>query len=475
MKLFDVLPDRFFNLLSGKNRIIYAEILLTLYEQYLASRFGIEYDVMRDLIEELLETRAELGVPFDIDEEMLTSNSDVGGIYRIQANAIIRRLQETKWIDIEMRESWSKYIVLPYYVARILSTFNDLCEARAVEYQRFAFMTYGLLTGEEAKIRPSMAIYEAHKATQQFVGELTLLANNIKHLSEQLKNKTSIQDVLDHHFDEYRPTIVEKSYHRLRTSDHVSRYRQQILNTLQKWLLDDQWFEQVIDDAMRNEAFPPYSREEANVSLRKTISEIIDHYNGLDEIFFEIDKRHNRYILASYNRARYFSQHGTGIDITITELLEHIGKNEAPHDVLSEIFSIQETRQISSKGLYTPRKPTVPFKPELHVVIPIPEELKQKLKDKQLIRMQNTITVEKTRDYVFWRMGIREEILIEELAPTNFEEFMYLAHIYLYGYQKNSQFTLIRSENDRILHIGPYHFIDHRIRRGSRKGVTHSV
>jgi len=320
-----------------------------------------------------------------------------------------------------------------------------------------------------------MAIYEAHKATQQFVDELTLLANNIKHHSEQLKNKNSIQDVLDHHFDEYRPAIVEKSYHRLRTSDHVSRYRQQILNILQQWILDDYWFGQIVDDAMRNEAFTYSSKAEADDSLRNVISEIMDLYNGLDEMFFEIDKRHNRYILASYNRARYFSQHGTGIDTTISELLEQIGKDEASYNILSEIFCLQEIRQVSGKSLYTLRKPPIPFRPEQHVVVPISEELKQKLKDKQLTRIQNTLTVDKTRQYVFSRMGDRDEIPIEELAPKNFEEFMYLAHIYLYGYQKNSQFILIRSENDRILHIGPYHFIDHRIRRVSRDRGLHSV
>jgi hypothetical protein len=190
--------------------------------------------------------------------------------------------------------------------------------------------------------------------------------------------------------------------------------------------------------------------------------------HGLDEIFFEIDKRHNRYILASYNRARYFSQHGIGVDATITDVLEYISKEEVPTDFISEAFPLQEIKQVSEKSLYTPRKPSVPFRPELHVIVPIPEELKRDLKNKQLLRLQNTITVEKTREYVFSRMGERNEILVEELAPQNFEEFLYLAYVYLYGYQKNSRFVLIRSENDRILHIGPYHFIDHRIRRSER-------
>lgn len=475
MQLFDVLPDRFFNVLTGKNKIIYAEVLLNLFEQYRASRFGIEYELMQDICEEILETRAEMGMSFEPDDESLIPNETEGNVYRIQANAILRRLQDTKWIDVETRESWARYIILPQYAGRLLATFSNLCEDRAVEYQRFAFMTYGLLTGEEAKIRPSMAIYEAHQVTQQFVDELTMLANNIKHHSEQLKNMNSIQDVLDHHFDEYRKAVVDKSYHRLKTSDHVSRYRQEILDTLQKWILDDNWFEHIIDDALRNEPSPHMSREAVGDSLRKAINDIMDLYRGLDDIFFEIDKRHNRYISASYNRARYFAQHGVGLDATITEILEQIGKNEIPEHMLSEIFSLQRVHQISEKSLYTPKKPPIPFKPAPHVVVPIPEELKRELKNKQLINLQNTITMDKTCEYVFFRMGDKNEISIEELAPTNFEEFLYLAHVYLYGYQKRSPFTLIRSKDDRILRIGPYFFVDHRIQRVSQKGGIQRV
>ncbi|MCK9907298.1 DUF5716 family protein, partial [Frankia sp. Cpl3] len=80
---------------------------------------------------------------------------------RAQANALIRKLASLKWSDVEVRDQFQQYIVLPHYTSRILAVLQELCEARAVEYQRFAFVAYQLLTGEEAKRRPCFAVREA--------------------------------------------------------------------------------------------------------------------------------------------------------------------------------------------------------------------------------------------------------------------------------------------------------------------------
>jgi hypothetical protein len=71
MKLFDVLPERFFSLFSGRNREIYAEAILELYEQYKYNRIGIDYDIMRDLLQELIEVKEESGVQFELEEDIV--------------------------------------------------------------------------------------------------------------------------------------------------------------------------------------------------------------------------------------------------------------------------------------------------------------------------------------------------------------------------------------------------------------------
>ena len=202
MELFDVLPERFFGLLAGKCRRIYAEAGLCLYEQYRLAQFGIEQEILRDKFQELIESWAEAGVAYE-DEDFSAKDADTEES-RAKANHMIRRMKEFGWLDYEQRENFKIFILLPHYSSRLWGLFANLCEGRAVEYQRFAFTTYQVLSGEAAKAQPSMAVLEAERLAEEFVEELRILLNNIKSKMEQVSAQTSLQDVLSHHFVEYR-------------------------------------------------------------------------------------------------------------------------------------------------------------------------------------------------------------------------------------------------------------------------------
>lgn len=473
MKLFEVIPDRFFSLLASRNRHMYAETVLLLYDEYQKNRFGIQYDVMRDLFEEMIEALAEQGVHYE-DEQgevpTLENQSDLN-LYRVQANALLRRLRDQQWILIEERENLRQYIVLPHYSSRVLAVLKELCEARTVEYQRFAFSTYQLLTGDEAKRRPLEALMAAEKMTSQFINELSLLINNMKHHMEQVVNKTSIQEVLDHHFDEYKTKIVERSYHRLKTSDHVARYRSKILDQVQKWLLDKELLRETIAEGMRSEQFA--SEEDAERNIRQALHKIEEVYRDLDEMFRQIDMRHNQYLRASFDRARYLTQHSQGIDQQLIELLEWTSKRIEKEETVPlppELFRILNLGHLTKESLLTPRTKRAPHRPEEHVVVPIPEELRQQLREENLKRMRNVITREKVRNYVMDRLGDREEMGVEELAPSTVEEFLYLTFTYLYGYDGMAGFRLVRGDSNRILQIGRYRFYDRQIIRTQNGG-----
>ena len=504
MKLFDVLPERFFSLLAGPNKHLYAEALLLLYEQSRNERFGIRVDVMRDLFQELIESYQALGWEGSLEEETKVdgfSDTPTGDVHqrmlsapgygqmqsasqmtleewsRAQASALIRRLDELGWIDLETRDQFQVYIVLPHYTSRTLALFKDLCQQRTVEYQRFAFVTYGILTGEEAKRRPSFAVREAREHTLQFEQELFTLYQNMKHHMEQVVRQETIQDVLDHHFDIYKTQIIDKSYHRLKTSDHVSRYRLQILETVQQWLLDKDRMEATIEDGLRNDFYQ--TREEAEEDIRAALYLIEETYRGLDELFYQIDLRHNQYLRASYDRARYLSQQHGGLDQQLARTIEWLARS---WDKLPEedgpwpaLFRLQQVETVTEGSLFTPRRKRRVHQPAVHVVQPIPEEWRKQLRRENVERLKQAITRKKVEQYVLSRLGEREEMELAELAPTNLEEFLLLTYTYLFGQDGDSAFQLKRSSVRQILQVGPYRFQNHRIvrnrnRRGGMKG-----
>ena len=178
MELFDVLPERFFGLLAGKCRRIYAEAGLCLYEQYRLAQFGIEQEILRDKFQELIESWAEAGVAYE--DDVFSEKDNAIEESRAKANHMIRRMKEFGWLDYEQRENFKIFILLPHYSSRLWGLFANLCEGRAVEYQRFAFTTYQVLSGDGAKVQPSMAVLEAERLAEEFVEELRILLNNIK-------------------------------------------------------------------------------------------------------------------------------------------------------------------------------------------------------------------------------------------------------------------------------------------------------
>jgi hypothetical protein len=488
MKLFEVFPERFFQLLIGQNKQLYAEAVLLVYEQSQRERFGIRYDVMRDLLQELIETQHEMGVNYNMDEEederiaeereqtIVTPQSSQITIEeeaRAQANFMLRRLESLQWIDIEIRDQFQRYIVLPHYSSRIMALLQELCEARAVEYQRFAFSTYQILSGEEAALRPCFAIREAVQITQQFRQELIALYNNMKHHMEQVVRKTSIQEVLDHHFDTYKSQIVDKSYHRLKTSDHVSRYRFQILQKVQDWLLDRDLMEETIADGLQSDFYR--SREEAEDDIRHALLTIEEIYAGLDEIFYQIDVRHNQYLRSSYDRARYLSQHQQGSSQQLAVLLEHLTKRASELDVdaaniSTRLFRLQHNEQIQEGSLFSPRQRRQPHQPEQHLTVDIPGELKRQLRQTNIERMRRSITREKVEQFVLSRLGDRKEMELRDLAPKTMEEFLLLTYVYLYGQDGSSGFRIRRNEERMIIQIGPYRFHNHAVVRAKGKG-----
>ncbi|OMF61565.1 hypothetical protein BK139_06925 [Paenibacillus sp. FSL R5-0490] len=466
MKLFDVLPDRFFSLFTGRNKEIYAEAILELYEQYKISRIGIDYGIMRDLLQELIEVKEESGVQFELEEDSSLDTNEMENMHRAKANALLRKLLSLKWIDVETRNNFKHYIILPHYSIRMLSVLHDLCQVRSIEYQSYALSTYQLLSNEGMEKQPSIAIIEAERITEQLLEELRLLINNMKNHMEQVISKQSLQEVLDHHFDVYMKKIVDKSYHRLKTSDHVARYRSKILETVQRWSLDPDLLNIAIEDAMNSELYN--NEDEAELKIRAALHFIEETYDSLDELYEQIDIRHHQYIKSSYDRARYLTQHNQGLDHQIATVLESYERTQDYwEELLGDIFRLHNVNQLSEKSLLTPRKKKAVHQAQQHIVVPISQEVKKKIRESNIKRLENAITKQKINAFVLERLGSRDEMGMSELAPKTVEGYIYLPYVYLYGYDQHSEYRLMRNKEQRILHIGEYRFDDRKVIRNS--------
>ncbi|QNH53892.1 hypothetical protein H1B31_08465 [Selenomonas timonae] len=446
MELFDVLPEHFFGLLAGKCRRIYAEAGLCLYERYRLAQFGIEQEILRDKFQELIESWAEAGVAYE-DEDF--SAKDAGAEEsRAKANHMIRRMKEFGWLDYEQRENFKIFILLPHYSSRLWGLFANLCEGRAVEYQRFAFTTYQVLSGEAAKAQPSMAVLEAERLAEEFVEELRILLNNIKSKMEQVSAQTSLQDVLSHHFVEYRADIVDRSYHRLKTSDHVSRYRIRILQEVQEIRQNKERLRALCDDAVRRQLAD--SVETAEYRMNASLQTIEEIYRGLDDMFAQIDRRHNQYVRASYERALYLQQAGSartesmiaGVLLAIAEAREEGSEVGG----LARLFRLQAMDMLLPSSRYVPRKKRILEPAAATPVRSIDEELRARVRRESAERVARGISRQKIEAWILDVLGQRGSMEIEELLTilreTAEPDLLQLLYVYLYGHDELAKYRL---------------------------------
>lgn len=459
MKLFEVVPERFFTLLTGTNKEVFAEAVLEIYNLYKINQIGIEYDVVRDTIQELIETREEAGFEVLEDEDVILGETE-DDIFRMKANALLRKLVSLKWIDVEERNHFTRFIVLPAYTIRMLSTLQELCEERIIEYQSFAFNAYQLLTNEGVKERPGLAIFQAAEVTEKLLEELRLLINNMKSHMEQIITMKSLQEVLDHHFDTYQTKIIDRSYHRLRTSDHVAKYKNEIIETVQEWQQNPDFFTLAVQDALKLDRYE--NEEEAESDVRTSLQFIEVTFSSLDDLYTQIDYRHHQYIKSSYDRARYLTQHDQGIQHQIARLLEAYSTDEDENlESVGTLFRLNKIELLAEESLFVPRKRRAPHEAPIHTTVTITDELRQQIAQENRERLEKAITKKTINTFVQHRLKGRTEMNISDLAPTTLEEYLYLPYVYLYGYDKKADYFLVPTETNAIVQIGEYQF-DHR-------------
>ena len=69
--------------------------------------------------------------------------------------------------------------------------------------------------------------------TDLLITGLKNLNSNIKHYIDELTRHRTVAEIMDALFNDYITNIVDKAYHRLLTSDNVSKFRPEIIERLE--------------------------------------------------------------------------------------------------------------------------------------------------------------------------------------------------------------------------------------------------
>lgn len=439
MNLFSKIPDRFFSILSSPLKEFYSDILFLIYDEYSISAMGIKREdcirIMTSYIEEV-ENEA-------LDSELAEDMGEVAQNPRDRASMVLRKLEDTGWVKIETFTDYTQYINLTDYAIKILDVLKKIRDGYEEEFQGYVFDTYNNLYSEGAEKHPDIILEKVYDSTYGLINNLKSLYSNIKTYTERVLDEKEISDILSDHFIDYKSEVIDKSYHRLRTSDNVSRYKVRILKKVGDWQRDNKFLERIAKGMVARERYK--DMDEARMDITKKLNFIQEGYRDMGRLMEEIDKRNAQYTRASLNQVRHALYSNKDTRGQLAEVLAwtsdyikngDVGLNDPMPEEIEDIHSIYSQGYLDDASLYKPRKST--RNPVFEVLEGF--EIDDALKDKKIVslreKMRNTLTRDRINAYVMDLLKDRDDIRTSEMSIESIEDYIRLIYVVAFSLSK---------------------------------------
>jgi len=344
MNLFKIVDERFFTPLTSKNKRIYVKALLLLHDQ-----FKLEWRIAKSDLSIMLtnELRSEYEF-YQFDEEEDQS-------YSAFSNLIMRKLEETKWIEYEYGEKdFQQYIIIPEYAISFIETIYEVINGKSVEYNTYVYSTYSSLKQAHGDQKDYLnAFLIAHKNTTELLSKLKTLLTNIKRYHKNLSDHSDIASIAREHFHEFKTEISDKIYHPLKTFDSVPRFKGPIIEIINDWIVDDDIINKIVEDGINRKHFEEEMAMEHVVFMMNEIVEIYERVNALLKL---IDQKNTAYTKATIERMEYMLNVDGSIKGKLVNILKKLPEyTESTFD----LFNVSTVTNLCEASLYKRREQVI--------------------------------------------------------------------------------------------------------------------
>ena len=459
--LFRTIPENFFTPLASPNRIVYWECIMKLFSVMDTQlSFGIEREILADELQFYFEQNQ--AAEFREEESQGTEP-------RRKANDMLKLLENYGWLEIETDKSYVQRVNFYDYAVKVIRTLIEISDGKKVEYQGYIYVIYSLVRSNTE--HPAVVLQQIVENTDLLITGLKNLNSNIKHYIDELTKHKTVAEIMNALFNDYVTNIVDKAYHRLLTSDNVSKFRPEIIERLESRSRSQRYIRQTAEELA---TLKETTYEMAEELVYQYLHEVIEAFRNMDDILSEINQKNTQYQRAAINRARFLLSGSEDIRGQLKEILLYMNEkiNEESMD-LNGIYEIEYmdglirlfgSSFLDEKSFYSPIEGKKEFHPE-EIVYGEPDILLRQEKMKRMTeKMQRILSPERIGAYVKAQMGDRIFMQASELPLADMEDFIKIIYIRLYGTRKNMDYSIVRTENDSF-HYGEYRFPDYTIKR----------
>lgn len=444
--MFHVLPENFFAPLAAPGKTVYWDCickLFTVMDNQLS--FGVERDVLVDELQFYFDqsNAAELS-----DEELKGSDS------RGKANWMLRRLEFYGWIEVETDKSYVQRVNFQEHAVKIIKTLLEIADGKQIEYQGYIYTIYSLVRSHTDN--PGVILLQTVENTDMLITGLKNLNSNIKHYIDELTRHKTVAEIMNALFNDYITNIVDKAYHRLLTSDNVSKFRPEIIERLEEKSKSRQYIEKSAAEISELKEIPV---EEARELVYRYLHEIIEAFRNMDDILMDINQKNAQYQKAAVNRARFLLTGSEDVRGQLKEIL--VGINERINseqmdlggiyeiEFLSDLVRIYSVAFLDENSFYSPSEGKKSFTPTALQEKAPDEKFRQEKLRKMMEKMQRVLSPEKIDKYVDEQLGERKEMPASKLPLETAEDFVKIIYVRLYGQRKNMSYGVdVREEKE---------------------------
>lgn len=240
------------------------------------------------------------------------------------------------------------------------------------------------------------------------------------------------------HFLEYKDQVLDRSYHHLKTSDHVAKYRPRILACIDDWLTEPGRVRRVAADQASRRGLP---LEQAEAEVLGQLQYIRQAYASMDDLLEEIDRRNAQYAKASLEQVRYHLSSGRDVEGRITDLLLYLAAQvsggdgeagEALGPAWRDLFALYAVETLEDTSLYLPRRRRE-HRPEPLAARAMTAAERAAARQRVLRRAAARLTRERINEYVLAALGERREMRAADLGVETTDDFVRLILVAAYA------------------------------------------
>ena len=441
--LFGIIPKEFFTPLASPNRLVYWDCLCRLFQAMSAQlSFGIEREILVD----------ELQFYFEQNQAAEFEEDDINGMdSRKKANEMLRLLEKYGWLEVETDKSYVQRVNFYDYAVKVMKTLLEISDGRKVEYQGYIYTIYSLVRTNTD--HPAVVLQLIRDNTDMLITGLKNLNSNIKHYIDELTKHKTVAEIMNALFNDYITNIVDKAYHRLLTSDNVSKFRPEIIERLEANGHSSRYIAKTSEELAAIREIPVGQAEEL---VYQTLHEIVEAFRNMDDILAEINRKNTQYQRAAVNRAKFLLAGTEDVRGQMKEILLYIGEQMEQSQLdLNGIYEIEYLENlvrlfgssfIDEKSFYSPIEGKKEFHPqELIETMPDVEFRQEKLR-KMTEKMQRILSPERIERFVEEQLGDRAKIYASELPMETMDDFIRLIYVRLYGSRKKMRYRIEKAE-----------------------------